>query len=80
MFAIGPWHGPAHKGDCQDRFGARVTAGSGLSFGDNIEHVWAFVRPYALIMARMGHAARLDFLTVLVRLLWAVTTAQAFDR
>ena len=66
MFAIGPFHAAAHKVDCQEKFGARVTAGAGLAFGDNIEHVWAELRPYAHIMVRMSHAARLDFLAVLV--------------
>lgn len=64
---IGPWHTRAHNVECQDEYGARTSEGSGCSFGDNIEHLWADVRPWAYIMKRLSHAGRRDLLLMLVR-------------
>ena len=64
--AVGPWHAKAHAAACQARWGARATDGSGLSFGDNIEHLWAMLRPYAYMLKRMSAAAREDFINNLV--------------
>jgi Kyakuja-Dileera-Zisupton transposase len=59
---IGPWHARAHNVECQNEYGARTLEGSGCSFGDNIEHLWADVRPWAYIMKRQTPAARRDLL------------------
>jgi Kyakuja-Dileera-Zisupton transposase len=64
---IGPWHTRAHNVECQDEYGARTLEGSGCSFGDNIEHLWADVRPWAYIMKRLSQAGRRDLLLMLVR-------------
>ena len=67
--AIGPWHARVHKAACQRQFGARRTLNTGLTFGDNIEHLWAFLRKFAHLLKYMSDAARQDFLTDLVSLL-----------
>lgn len=64
---VGPWHVKAHILACQLQFGARMLLGSGRSFGDNVEHLWAFLRPYAYILKRMGLPAREDCINQLVR-------------
>lgn len=64
---IGPWHARAHIVECQNEFGARTLDGSCCSFGDNIEHLWADVRPYSYIMKRLTAAGRLDLLLMLTR-------------
>lgn len=40
--------------------------GAGNSFGDNVEHVWAFLRKYAHILKRQAAALRQDGITDLV--------------
>ena len=67
--AIGPWHARVHKAACQKEFGARCTENTGLSCGDNIEHLWASLRKFAHLSKYMSAAARQDFLTSLVRVL-----------
>ena len=67
--AIGPWHARVHKHACQQEFGARAVEGTGLTFGDNIEHLWAWLRKHAHLMKYMAPANRQDYLVVLVRLL-----------
>lgn len=67
--AIGPWHARVHKAACQRQFGARYTADSGLTFGDNIEHLWAGIRKHAHLLKYMSSASRQDFVTALV---WAL--------
>ena len=64
--AIGPWHARVHKAACQKEFGARCTENTGLSYGDNIEHLWASLRKFAHLSKYMSAAARQDFLTSLV--------------
>lgn len=64
--AIGPWHARVHKGDCQRTYGARRTAQSGLTFGDNIENLWAPLRKQAHLLKYMSKAGRQDHLTTLV--------------
>ena len=66
--AIGPWHARVHKASCQRQFGARRTPNTGLTFGDNIEHLWAAIRKHAHLLKYMSSASRQDFVTVLVRL------------
>lgn len=65
--AIGPWHVKAHIAACQALFGARAQPGAGWSFGDNIEHLWAYLRRYAYMLKRMSAAGRQDLLNELVR-------------
>ena len=65
--AIGPWHTKAHKLSCQQVYGARLMEGSGQSFGDNIEHLWANTRKHAHLLKRQTAAARQDHLVDLVR-------------
>lgn len=65
--AVGPWHARAHIAACQEKFGARAAPGSGLSFGDNTERLWAARRPYAYMQKRMAAARRRDQLLLLVR-------------
>ena len=64
--AVGPWHARAHIAACQEKFGARSQPGSGLSFGDNTEHLWAVLRLYAFMLKRMTAARRRDLLLLLV--------------
>ena len=67
--AIGPWHARVHKASCQRDFGARHTPNTGLTYGDNIEHLWAFLRKFAHLLKYQSEASRQDFLTSLVSLL-----------
>lgn len=64
--AVGPWHARVHKVSCQQKFGARVVENTGLTYGDNIEHLWAWLRKHAHLMKYMAPATRQDFLVVLV--------------
>lgn len=64
--AIGPWHGKAHVPKCQDVYGARLQQGVGISFGDNVEHLWGDLRPHGHLTKRMTKGARQDKLTLLV--------------
>ena len=64
--AIGPWHARVHKAICQRQFGARQTPESGLTFGDNIEHLWAPLRKQSHLLKYMSKARRQDHLTTLV--------------
>lgn len=66
--AIGLWHARVHKPSCQRLFGARSVENTGLTFGDNIEHLWAWLRKHGHLLKYMGPANRQDFLTSLVRL------------
>ena len=65
--AIGPWHARVHKAACQRDFGARCTPESGLTFGDNIEHLWAPLHKQAHLLKYKFKASRQDQLTTLVR-------------
>ncbi len=65
--AIGPWHARVHKPVCQRVFGARRMPNTGLTFGDNIEHLWASLRKFSHLSKYMSDAARQDFLCSLVR-------------
>lgn len=65
--AIGPWHARVHKVSCQQKFGARVVENTGLTYGDNIEHLWAWLRKQAHLMKYMAPATRQDFLVVLMQ-------------
>jgi hypothetical protein len=67
--AIGPWHARVHKPVCQRVFGARRMPNTGLTFGDNIEHLWASLRKFSHLSKYMSDAARQDFLCTLVRTL-----------
>ncbi len=69
--AIGPWHARVHKPVCQRVFGARRMPNTGLTFGDNIEHLWASLRKFSHLSKYMSDAARQDFLCSLVRILIA---------
>ena len=64
--AIGLWHARMHEAACQRLFGARCTPNSGLTFGDNIQHLWAGVRKHAHLLKYMSSAHRQDFVTTLV--------------
>lgn len=66
-FAVGPWHVLAHVASCQRTRGARVICGMGYTFGDNIEHLWAFLRRWAGLLRYMSSAARNDHINSLVR-------------
>lgn len=65
--AVGPWHIQPHQPSCQVLFNPRFTEGAGLTYGDNIEHVWSDLRRHFFITMFMSPAARQDFLTSLVR-------------
>ena len=67
--AIGPWHARVHKLSCQAEFGARAVAHTGLTYGDNVEHLWAWLRQHAHLMKYMAPATRQKFLVALVRFL-----------
>ena len=55
-----------HKAACQRLFGARCTPDSGLTFGDNIQHLWASVRKHGHLLKYMSSANRQDFVTMIV--------------
>lgn len=65
-FAVGVWHILGHIVDCQKKFGGRLLPGMALSFGDNVEHLWATIRRYNATTKYMSPAARSDFLHALV--------------
>lgn len=67
--AIGPWHARVHKPACQRQFDARCTPESGLTFGDNVEHLWSTLRKTAHLLKYMSMARRQDALTALVSFL-----------
>ena len=71
--AIGPWHARVHKLSCQVEYGARAVEHTGLTFGDNIEHLWAWLRKHAHLMKYMAPATRQNFLVALVRCLRPIT-------
>lgn len=64
--AVGEWHLKAHIPTCQDTYSARLKEGTGLMFGDSIEHLWADLRKHGHLTKRMTKAARQDKLTLLV--------------
>lgn len=65
--AVGPWHALGHVVPCQKEYGARWKEGMGLTFGDNIEHVWSELRRFGVILKYMSSASRKAFLEDLVR-------------
>ena len=67
--AIGPWHARVHKPACQRQFGARCIPESGLTYGDNGEHLWSTLRKTAHLLKYMSMAHRQDALTALVSFL-----------
>ena len=67
--AIGPWHARVHKLSCQAEFGAQAVEHTGLTYGGNIEHLWAWLRKHAHLMKYMAPATRQKFLVALVRYL-----------
>ncbi|DBA80913.1 TPA: hypothetical protein ACH3X2_007136 [Trebouxia sp. C0005] len=64
--AIGPWHARVHKTACQRQFGARCTPESGLTYKDNVEHLWSTLRKTAHLLNYMSMAHRQDGLSALV--------------
>ena len=64
---MGPFHAGMHVLACQLEYGARNVRGTGLTFGDVIEHLWADTRRFALAMAYMSMANRDDLFMRLVR-------------
>lgn len=75
-FAVGPWHVLGHAAACQLKFGARLLKGMGLTFGDNIEHLWARLRRFNPFTKYMSPAARSDFFHALVG---SSTQKRAYD-
>lgn len=63
--AIGPLHARVHKLSCEAEFGARAVEHTGLTFGDNIEHLWAWLHKHAHLMKYMAPATRQNFLVAL---------------
>jgi hypothetical protein len=64
--AVGNWHIRPHRPECNVKYNARYMYGTGLSFGDNIEHLWRELRPHWSSTVYMSPAARQDMLTRLV--------------
>lgn len=70
--AVGPWHALAHVAPCQRKYGARFQEGMGLTFGDNIEHVWAWLRAFGPTLKYASPAGRKDAIQDLVSYVWHV--------
>lgn len=66
LFAVGEWHLKAHVPTCYEAYSARLKEGTGNSFGDNVEHLWADLRKHGHLTKRMTKAGRQDKVTVLV--------------
>lgn len=73
--AVGPWHALAHVAPCQRKYGARFQEGMGLTFGDNIEHVWAWLRAFGPTLKYASPAGRKDAIQDLVSYVWHVDSA-----
>lgn len=69
---VGPWHVLVHSGACQQRYNPRLLKGTGMTFGDLPEHLWASLRKYLGSLAYMGNADRDDFICILVGARYAV--------
>ncbi len=44
-----------------------MVVGSGRGLGDNIEHLWAGIRPHAIMLKRMSPAGHAELIDQLVR-------------
>lgn len=64
--AIGAWHARVHKPDCQRQFGDRRISETGLTSGDNVEHLWSCLRKPAHLLKYMSKAHKQDAVTDLV--------------
>uniref|UniRef100_A0A7S0RIL7 Uncharacterized protein n=2 Tax=Pyramimonas obovata TaxID=1411642 RepID=A0A7S0RIL7_9CHLO len=62
IIGIGPWHALGHKVECAKRFGARALEGTGRTFGDGIEHLWAVVRPHNPSLKYMAKGPMMDYI------------------
>ena len=64
--AVGPWHVLGHIAQCQQQYGARYMQEMGLTFGDNVEHLWAEIRGFAKLAKYMSPASRQAYIQDLV--------------
>jgi hypothetical protein len=63
---IGAFHAAAHVPECQKEFSQRTIAGAGLSYGDNVEHFWSWIRRLTGRFRYMSPFTRQDAITFLV--------------
>jgi hypothetical protein len=66
IIGIGPWHALGHKVECASKWGARALEGTGRTFGDAIEHLWAILRPHNPSLKYMAKAPMRDYIEHLV--------------
>ena len=64
--AIGAWHARAHITSCLKANSARYREGTGLTSGDNIEHLWAAARPHCHALKYKSPAAWQDLVLAVV--------------
>jgi hypothetical protein len=64
--AVGTWHLLPHRAHCQVMYNPHYMAGTGLTAGDCIEHIWSNLRKFNNRLAYMGDAHRQDMLSMLV--------------
>jgi len=56
--AVGAWHAVNHQEDCRKVFDIRLLPGSGMSYGDNLEAMWAVHNRMGSMVAEMGIGTR----------------------
>jgi len=56
--AVGAWHAVNHQESCRMVFDIRLLPGSGMSYGDNLEAMWAVHNRIGPMVSEMGIGTR----------------------
>ncbi|XP_072022471.1 uncharacterized protein [Amphiura filiformis] len=57
------WHAYGHSAACQVLFSTKWVSGCGLTDGEGMERLWAYLRPFSAMTKEMTPAHRIDLLT-----------------